>query len=263
MNLFENEAISISKIHMVNLYETQFEFRNKVIMNYNVNLPTYELVFFVSGENRTHFAGKIISDMPNSLRFLPKGISEGEYYVEKISDGICIDIYFDTPDPMPDFAIGLKNMNELKSPFIKIYNVWNSKKTGYYAESMSLLYDIIKKIQLHNEKYCTSAQAQKILPSFDYMVGHFHNHDFDYRIMCSKSGLSYDYFKKLFIKRYGLSPVKYVTHLRIERAKELLITGRYTITEIAAMCGFENIYYFSNVFKNHIGVSPGNYRISL
>ena len=46
----------------------------------------------------------------------------------------------------------------------------------------------------------------------------------------------------------------------MEKAKELLITGHYTVSEIAYECGFENVYYFSNVFKKIVGVSPTAYR---
>ena len=38
-------------------------------------------------------------------------------------------------------------MNELKPLFVKIYNVWNEKKPGYYAKSMSILYEITEKIK--------------------------------------------------------------------------------------------------------------------
>ena len=260
MNLFENEIINISKIYTVNTYVSDKEFAKRT-NHYPVNLTTYELIFFISGEGSAHFAGRSIADMPDSLRYLPKGIPDGEYYVKKITPGTCIDIYFDTSDPMPDYAIGFKNMKELKPLFLKIYNIWRTRKSGFYAESMSILYEIIKKIKSHHEKYHTSAHARKILPSYNYMLEHFSEHDFNYKTMCKKSELSYDYFKELFIKQYGVSPVKFVTALRIEKAKELLLTGHYTITHIAIECGFENVYYFSNVFKKNVGVSPKKYSI--
>jgi len=260
MNLFENEVINISGIKTVNMYDSDIEFTNNNVHHYDVNLSAYELIFFISGENETHFANADIHDVPDSLRFLPKGIPSGEYYVKKLKKGVCIDIYFDTLDSMPCVAMSLKNMNELKPLFVKIYNVWNEKKPGYYAKSMSILYEITEKIKRHNDRYYTNCQAQKIFPSYEYAVKHFCDHNFDYTKMCSESKLSYDYFKELFIKQYGMSPVKYITKLRIEKAQELLITNRYKITDIANMCGFENVYYFSTVFKKQVGVSPKNYK---
>ncbi len=94
-------------------------------------------------------------------------------------------------------------MKELKPLFLKICNVWRAKKSGFYSESMSILYEIINRIKKHNEKYYTNAQAQKILSSHDYALGNFTKKDFSYREMCEKSNLSYDYFKELFINSMG------------------------------------------------------------
>ncbi len=261
MQLFENEHINVTKIYTVNMYKAESPFGQKRTNHYSAKLFSNELIFFISGESTTHFKGLVIHDAPNSLRFMPKGDEEGEYFVEINESTVCFDIYFDAEVPMSEPAFALKNMNELKSLFEKIYNVWQSKKTGYYSKALSLLYEIIYRIKIHNQKYYTHSQQKKLLPSYEYMMAHFAKNDFDYKEMCSKSGLSYGYFKEQFIKQYGVSPVKYVTMLKIEKAKELIVTGRFSVSEIAEMCGFENIYYFSNVFKKLTGVSPKNYTI--
>lgn len=259
MNIFENEVINITRIHTVARYESCAGKTTR----YNVNLYCYELIFNVTTTNTVYFAGKKLDNVPDSVRFLPRGISEGEYIVENTKSGYCIDIYFDTEDKMPDFALVLKNMSELKPMFEKAYNVWQSKKNGYYYECMSILYSIIRRIKLHGEKYKSSDKTAQILPAYEYMLDNFTSPYFDYDQMCMKCGLSYSYFKELFIARYGISPVKYLTFLRMEKAKELLITGIYSVTEVSVMCGFDSVYYFSKVFKSNIGVTPKNYRTAL
>ena len=258
MNLFENEEVSISRIWTVGVYEGIAGSKK----SYDVALHSYELIYKLSGKNSVHFAKKDIVETADDLRFLPKGKNSGEYLVDIFESGECIDIYFDTDDKMPNDMLLLKDMSELRPLFTKLCKVWESKKTGYYSECMSIMYDIIKRIKLHRERYSSSEKASKILPSFEYMLEHYTEKDFDYEKMCEASKLSYSYFKELFIMQYGISPVKYVTNLRIERAKELLITGRYTITEIAEECGYDSIYYFSKVFKKYVGVAPKNYEYS-
>lgn len=62
-----------------------------------------------------------------------------------------------------------------------------------------------------------------------------------------------------FRREFGISVGQYVTNERINTAKKLLISTTYSITEIASRCGFENVYYFSNTFKKHVGCSPKKY----
>lgn len=69
----------------------------------------------------------------------------------------------------------------------------------------------------------------------------------------------YDYLRKVFKKEMGMSPLEYMTSLRMKNAERLLSTvwtSGYAIAEIAQMCGFENALYFSRVFKKYYGCSP-------
>ena len=72
----------------------------------------------------------------------------------------------------------------------------------------------------------------------------------------------YDYLRKLFKKEVGVSPLEYMTSLRMKSAETLLTsmwTNEYTISEIAQMCGFEDALYFSRVFKKYYGCAPSNF----
>ena len=72
----------------------------------------------------------------------------------------------------------------------------------------------------------------------------------------------YDYLRKLFKKEVGVSPLEYLTTLRMKSAETLLTamwTNEYTVTEIAQMCGYDDALYFSRVFKKHFGCAPSYY----
>ena len=68
------------------------------------------------------------------------------------------------------------------------------------------------------------------------------------------------YLTVRFKQMWGLSPMKYVNWLRIERAKVLLATTDMSITDIACGVGFGSIHYFSRYFKEKEGITPNEYR---
>lgn len=72
--------------------------------------------------------------------------------------------------------------------------------------------------------------------------------------------VSQQYLARLFKAETGLSPVKYLNRLRVEKAKECMRTGGMNISEAALSCGFDNIYYFSRLFKQLEGRPPSAYR---
>ena len=57
-----------------------------------------------------------------------------------------------------------------------------------------------------------------------------------------------------------MTPMQYILSLRISNAQVLLEQANYTVTEIAAIVGYDNPLYFSRIFKKQLGVSPQQYR---
>jgi AraC family transcriptional regulator len=73
-------------------------------------------------------------------------------------------------------------------------------------------------------------------------------------------GLSRTHFGRAFRQASGRTPVGYLTWLRIERAKRLLVASRAPVSEIAESCGFGQAQYFATVFQRELGVTPTAWR---
>ena len=65
-----------------------------------------------------------------------------------------------------------------------------------------------------------------------------------------------NYLGQLFKRETGKTYSAYVTELRIEKAKEMLVSGDLSINEIAVTLGFNDYFYFLKTFKRVSGYTP-------
>ena len=70
-------------------------------------------------------------------------------------------------------------------------------------------------------------------------------------------------FQKRFKESYGLSPVRYRTEKRLERARHYLDTTDMPIKEIAERLTFYDLSYFYKTFEKRFGMPPKKYRENL
>jgi len=68
------------------------------------------------------------------------------------------------------------------------------------------------------------------------------------------------YFCKMFKKITGINFTDYLSRVRIEKAKNLLLNPNLRISEIAYEVGFQSLTHFNRVFKKITGQSPTQYR---
>ena len=84
--------------------------------------------------------------------------------------------------------------------------------------------------------------------------------DLSLNFLATMLGMSPYYFERLFKQSVGQTPLQYILHCRIEKAKELLRTTQQPIVKIAHQVGCKNHSHFSKTFRKSTGVSPRTYR---
>ncbi len=73
-------------------------------------------------------------------------------------------------------------------------------------------------------------------------------------------GFTQSYLSSMFKRQVGKSLVEYLTHIRIQKAKQLLIGGEWNIADVAEEVGFLDVKYFIKRFKKITGLTPSEYR---
>jgi len=75
-----------------------------------------------------------------------------------------------------------------------------------------------------------------------------------------EAGYSRTYFYRIFRKYLGVSPQQFIIDARMRQARSLLTESNYSIAEIAKLCGYNDVYFFSRHFKLQNGMNPSHFR---
>ena len=108
----------------------------------------------------------------------------------------------------------------------------------------------------------SSAEPPAITKARQYIEEN-HAEDISLGQVASAVHTSTFYFCKLFKRSTGVNFTEYVSRIRTEKAKNLLLNHNLRISEIAYAVGFQSLTHFNRIFKKVTGQSPSEYRAQL
>ena len=138
-------------------------------------------------------------------------------------------------------------------------------RAGTLQDGGEMLVHLLKYLFFEQYLFSNAPRTQKIDDDIRSVTAYMEAHlsekidvdDLAARVYLSHTGLIWK-----FKRQVGVSPLQYLIELRMQRAKELLLTGTLSVSEIAERCGYPNAYYFTNAFRKHTGKSPTAFRKS-
>ncbi|RAU92349.1 response regulator [Paenibacillus sp. YN15] len=188
-------------------------------------------------------AGEILSAL-RSNRSLPAG------YVQSI----CVELvtlaskaFLELGEEVETTGLSLPNMIQ------DIYRQDNA------ADLTELVLDFLEQMTLYMAKRHKNKNSATIKKIKDLIAAKYMENLTVARIS-EEIFLSPNYISLVFKKETGESVTEYLTKVRMEAAKELLLDKDLKILDISEMVGYENATYFSTVFKKHTGLHPQKYR---
>ncbi|MBE6600471.1 MAG: helix-turn-helix transcriptional regulator [Ruminococcaceae bacterium] len=246
------------------------------------------LFFCISGEGEIAAAGDNFKMKTGSLIIINSGI---EYEIKSPENHVSyIALNFDYTDknthlhlPIPPRTDGEFSSRDIIEN-IKFSDAPEIQKTLFLPEmhslssrlehlvreySMRIIFNEIKTSALLAEVLLDairSARSETVLGGggrLDAIVWYIHEH---YRepltneLLGEHFGFHKNYISVIVKEYTGMPLHKYLNHVRISHALDMLNDSDAPIAEIAEKCGFCDIYYFSRYFKQAVGVSPTEYR---
>lgn len=204
----------------------------------------------ITGKDEIFFQkGTIICQPPNIIH---EDISENGYK----NIYFCVeqmDMPIDYPLVLHDTANG-DFLYILKQLYYEFFN-----RTNHTLITNSLLNVLQQYIILLKNNH----SANFYVESFEReLVDNLSNPDFKILQAMKKIPLCPDHFRRLFKNEIGKTPQDYLMEIRLNYSIQLLKNSTLSIKNITQMCGFDDPYYFSRLFKKYFGQSPEKWKQS-
>ncbi|MEO0965223.1 MAG: AraC family transcriptional regulator [Planctomycetota bacterium] len=155
--------------------------------------------------------------------------------------------------------VTLANATEVRGLLQQLERLWVAREPGW-AMGCSGLVGLL----LQQFVSASARQARKTphAEAIDRCVERMHDqvgHVEPIRLLAQRAGLSESRFRALFREVTGCSATRYQNRLRIRLARDLLASGQYSVSGVARELEFNDVYYFSRLFKRLTGTPPSDH----
>lgn len=106
----------------------------------------------------------------------------------------------------------------------------------------------------------TEQSEQRTIHSITRYLHEHIDEDISLSLLAEEFHLSAQYISQLFKSEIGVNFLAYLTNIRMERAKHLLLSTALSVGEISEQCGYGDYRVFTKVFKKSEGITPSQYR---
>ncbi len=259
--------------------------KGKMVTDYHYHDHDFaEITYIISGKGKYYVNGTIYEVEAGDMVICNPGVKHHNIVINEKEPTVEVFIGFTDFQfkNMPPNSIVLKNnecilhtAGELKQEITKI--CWEmvaeqeGNQVGKYfmlkAQLMKMLLLIVRELvggEVENkQKTCNFESYNK-----NYVVKKivtYLNENYATKISLDKIArnmyLSPVYISKIFKEETGESPINYLIKIRLEKARDILLSGDGgSIKHIANTVGYDDVYHFSKLFKKYYGISPLYYK---
>lgn len=191
-----------------------------------------------------------------AVALVPPGLSHHEHSLKEV-DTYWLGFRAELPGVARDRALEVKSDGLLK----RVQELWgfsirNNGPVGPELDGMAMA---VVGHFFRRVKEGDARSKSLFQDAAEYMNEHFHE-DISMAALAAARGCSVGHFHRQFKASAGMTPLEYLTALRLRTAVFYLENTEFPVNQVGRLCGFADPYYFSRAFKKALGVSPQLHR---
>ncbi len=217
-----------------------------------------ELIYFIDGQANIKGEKSEYRASPFNVIVYPEGIKHQELLnMNRHQEIICIGLQLQSPSK-------LKTVLSLKDQHNKLRWIFSELHHQYCIEdekNHDIIYSLVRLIFFYIQQFLKkggNTSTNRMEQAICYIRENFHT-PITVEQLADFVNVSPTFLNNLFKKETGITPISYVNHVRVEIAKQLLLSADTSITIVCEQVGIEDPKYFSRLFKKIEGITPSKY----
>lgn len=247
--------------------------KNKPLIDSNKSC--YVFHFVVKGKGYLYYKNQVESISqgecfmisPNShVKYRPDSKDPWQYFWMEVNGNLVKKILNCVDFPSHNMHIALENISTIFDYFLdlldeeKFLRNTNAETLRVNSILLNIFSCIISEYGKEEHSPLLSKEEIQIKKIIEYINSNYTSPNITIKKIADYFFFDQAYLTRIFKKNMGVSPMKYIIYLRMQRAVELLKKKKaFSISQIAYALGYKNQFYFSKEFKKHFGVPPSKY----
>ena len=171
--------------------------------------------------------------------------------------------------PIIDSSVGIESLLDRKNAELgdtvkELFKVMGQKKEFYELQVYSLLYKMFSELYTHgnvieSRKRPRNPQAHTVSRVLDWLEKNY-SESLSLTRIAQVAGMSEKYLCRIFKEYTGKTLIDYINEQRIENACHEMLANGKKVTQAALDSGFNDLSYFSKMFKRYKGMTPHEYK---
>ncbi|MFS0723783.1 AraC family transcriptional regulator [Paenibacillus sp. 1P07SE] len=220
----------------------------------------HDLTFVVAGQADYYINDRLVTVTGGDLLYIPPGaVRQATTRQDNPMHSYAFNFHIH-PAAIPPLPLATVSQG-CQTPEIMRYlkeftQVWMTKQLGHQLQAKGLFLLILHRLLLLASRLGAGAQTDERMAMARAYIADHYAEPLRLETVAELAGLHPVYFSKRFKQDTGTSFKQFVNMVRMNHAEMMLAAGGFRVSEVAERCGFQDISYFSNVFRSLKGYPP-------